>query len=93
MDRRMRRRLVNRFEPLVREMVSFLKNGEDSDHHRSHNPTSRRKLARGLDLLQRMKHSVVWIDGGQLYGFKQFDESGPRYLVPWIVSLNNERPP
>lgn len=40
------------------------------------------------DLFGEMKASAVWIDGGQLYAFRQVMNPGPSVLVPWDMSLD-----
>jgi hypothetical protein len=38
-----------------------------------------------------MKASAVWIDGGQLYTFRQLVNPGPSVLVPWDMNLDKMR--
>ena len=63
------------------QMVLFLKESPEasSDHRKS------------ADLLGEMKASAIWIDGGQLYAFRQLMNPGPSVLVPWDMSLDKMR--
>jgi hypothetical protein len=63
------------------QMVLFLKESPEasSDHWKS------------ADLFGEMKASAVWIDGGQLYAFRQLVNPGPSILVPWDMSLDKMR--
>jgi len=40
------------------------------------------------DLFGEMKASAVWIDGGQLYAFRQVMNPRPSVLVPWDTGLD-----
>jgi hypothetical protein len=63
------------------QMVLFLKESPEgsSNHWKS------------ADLFGEMKASAVWIDGGQLYAFRQLLNPGPSVLVPWDMSLDKMR--
>jgi hypothetical protein len=63
------------------QMVLFLKESPEasSDHWKSAN------------FFREMKASVFWIDGGQLYAFRQLENPGPSVLVPWDMSLDKMR--
>jgi hypothetical protein len=63
------------------QMVLFLKESPEApgDHWTS------------ADLFGEMKASAVWIDGGQLYAFRQLVNPGPSVLVPWDMSLDKMR--
>lgn len=46
---------------------------------------------KSADHFGEMKASAVWIDGGQLYAFRQLVNPGPSVLVPWDMSLDKMR--
>jgi hypothetical protein len=60
------------------QLVLFLKKSPEasSNHWKS------------ADLFGEMKASAVWMDGGQLYTFRQLMNPGPSVLVPWDMTLD-----
>jgi hypothetical protein len=75
-------------QPVGSRMVLFLKNEEDSESSPTRTIAKSHEKWRSADFFNEMKTSVVWIDGGQLYGFQQVMNPGPSILVPWDISLN-----
>lgn len=63
------------------QMVLFLKKS----------PEASSKHWKFADLFGEMKASAVWIDGGQLYAFRQLVNPGPSVLVPWDMNLDKMR--
>jgi hypothetical protein len=54
-------------------------------------PEASSKHWKSADLFGEMKASAVWIDGGQLYAFRQLVNPGPSVLVPWDMNLDKMR--
>jgi hypothetical protein len=63
------------------QMVLFLKESPEGSSNQW----------KSADLFGEMKASAVWIDGGQLYAFRQLVNPGPSVLVPWDMSLDKMR--
>jgi hypothetical protein len=59
-------------------MILFLKKAADASNDQW----------QGADDFGEMKTSVVWIEDGQLYCFKQVVNPGPSLLVPWDAGLD-----
>jgi hypothetical protein len=65
-------------QPAGSRMVLFLKGEVRASN----------KLWRPADSFGEMKTSVVWIDGGRLYRFRQLMNPGQSILVPWDLALD-----
>lgn len=78
-------------QPLGSRMILFLRNSA-SQPNPPHSPQAN---ARGgwlpSDLMNSMKASVVWIDGVQMYGFRQNINPGPSTLDTLPYSLEQVR--
>jgi len=74
-------------QPIGSRMVLFLKKEEGSEASPTGTDTQSREKWRSADLFNEMKTSVVWIDGGQLYSFRQVVNPGPSILTTWDSSL------
>jgi hypothetical protein len=71
-------------------MVVFLRNDGKSESASPMTPGSHRGW-KPVEMSQEMKASVIWIDGEQLYVFRQLTNPGPSVLVRWDVTLNQAK--